>query len=157
MTLRIFLALLFGFVMFTQNGTAQTQKKQNTQLVKFGKNVDAPFTAQELSMLTEVYQDKLEAYVLSKPQKVKNLKHLLRNRIVIKEIKNLKDDDKYTLLSEIELFDIYNKNLKRDASYNKATFNPLKYNLEFYRMGSIIYKIDGTNYFIIIKPQTFKK
>ena len=149
MTLRIFLALLFGFVMFTQNGTAQTQKKQNTQLVKFGKNVDAPFTAQELSMLTEVYQDKLEAYVLSKPQKVKNLKHLLRNRIVIKEITNLKDDDKYTLLSEIELFDIYNK--------NKATFNPLKYNLEFYRMGSIIYRIDGTNYFIIIKPQTFKK
>ena len=108
-------------------------------------------------MLTEVYQDKLEAYVLSKPQKVKNLKHLLRNRIVIKEITNLKDDDKYTLLSEIELFDIYNKNLKRDASYNKATFNPLKYNLEFYRIGSIIYKIDGTTYFIIIKPQTFKK
>jgi hypothetical protein len=157
MTLRIFLPLLFGFVMFAQNGIAQTQKNQNTQLVKFGKNVDAPLTAQELSMIKEVYQDKLDAYVLSKPQKVKNLKHLLRNRIVIKEITNLKDDDKYTLLSEVELFDIYNPSLKRDVAFNKSTFNPLKYNLEFYRMGSIIYKIDGTNFFIIIKPQTYKK
>lgn len=157
MTPRILLALLFGFVMFTQNGTAQTQKKQSTQLVKFGKNVDAPLTAKEMSMLKEVYQDKLDEYVINRPRKVKNLKHLLRNRIVIKEIHNIKDDNKYTLLSKVELFDHYNKDLKRDVVFDKATFNPLKYNLEFFRMGSIIYKIDGTNYFIIIKPQTYKK
>lgn len=157
MRLKILFTLLFGFVMFTQQVTAQTKKKQKTQLVKYDKNVDAPLTAKELAMLKEVYQDKLDKYVLSNKQRVKDFKHLLRNRIVIKELPNITDDSKYTLLSTVKLFNSYNPNLKRDDTFNSSTFNPLKYNLDFFRIGSIIYKIDNTNYYIIIKSQTNKK
>ncbi|RAJ11801.1 hypothetical protein [Olleya aquimaris] len=157
MKLRLLFPLLFGFVMFTQQGTAQTKKKLQTQLVKYDKNVDAPLTAKELAMLKEVYQDKLQKYVLSNKQRVKDFKHLLRNRIVITEIPNMTDDSKYTLLSKVKLFNNYNPNLTRDETFNSSTFNPLKYNLGFFTSGSSIFKIDNTNYYIIIKPQTIKK
>ncbi|WP_397362100.1 hypothetical protein [Olleya sp. R77988] len=157
MKLRILFTLLFGFLMFSQQGTAQTKKKQQTQLVKYDKNVDAPLTVKELAMLKEVYKDKLDKYVLSNKQRVKDFKHLLRNRIVIKKMDNITDDSKYTLLSNVELFNSYNSELKRDETFDISTFNPLKYNLEFFRIGSIIYKIDNTNYYIIIKSQTYKK
>ncbi|WGD33838.1 hypothetical protein [Olleya sp. YS] len=157
MRLKLLFTLLFGFVMFTQQGTAQTKRKLQTQLVNYDKNVDAPLTAKELAMLKEVYQDKLEEYVLSNAQRVKDFKHLLRNRLVIREIPNVTDESKYTLLSSVKLFNNYNPDLKRDDTFNSSTFNPLKYNLGFFTSGSSIYKIDNTNYFIIIKPQTTKK
>jgi len=109
-------------------------------------------------LLKEVYQDKLDKYILSQPHRVKGFKHLLRNRLVIKKMPSLKkQDDKYTLLSDVDLFDSYNKNLKRDKSFDINTFNPLKYNLEFFRVGSVIYKIDNTEYYIVIKSQNLKK
>lgn len=157
MKLRLLFTLLFGFMMFMHQGTAQTKKKQQTQLVKYDKNVDAPLTAKELAMLKEVYQDKLDKYVLSNKQRVKDFKHLLRNRIVITELPNITDDSKYILLSSVKLFNNYNQNLKRDDTFNSSTFNPLKYNLRFFTTGSSMYKIDNTNYYIIIKPQTTKK
>ena len=82
---RLLLLVSFFAVVFTaQNVNAQSDRKLKTQPVNYGENVEEPFTAKELSMLKEVYQDKLEIYVLSKPQKAKDLKHLLRNRIEIK-------------------------------------------------------------------------
>ncbi|MBL7559967.1 hypothetical protein JAO71_09150 [Olleya sp. YSTF-M6] len=157
MKLRVFLTLLFGILMFSQQGVAQTKTKQKTQLVKYGKNVDTPLTAKEMSMLKEVYQDKLNEYILNNKQKVKDFKHLLRNRIEIKQMPNIKDENKFTRLSSVELFDHYNLNLTRDKVFNKSTFNPLKYNLNFFIIGSSIYKIDNTNYFIVIKSQTNRK
>ena len=38
-------------------------------------------------------------------------------------------------------------------NYNKKRFNVLKYNLEFFGRGSRLYRIDNTDYFIIIKSQ----
>ncbi|VAW36026.1 hypothetical protein MNBD_GAMMA01-1060, partial [hydrothermal vent metagenome] len=37
--------------------------------------------------------------------------------------------------------------------FNKNTFNPLKYTFDFYSRGGYMYKVDNTNYFIIIKSQ----
>ncbi|WP_157814195.1 hypothetical protein [Olleya sp. Bg11-27] len=158
MRLRVFFTLVFGLMLFTQQGVAQTQKKQKTQLVKYSKNVDAPLTAKEMGMLQDVYQDKLQAYILSKPQRVKDFKHLLRNRVSIKKMPSLVENkNKYQFISDAGLFNNYNANLIMDKNYDPSTFNVLKYNLQFFGIGSSIYRIDNTEYFIIIKSQTITK
>lgn len=155
---RLLLLVSFFAVVFTaQNVNAQSNRKLKTQPVNYGDNVEAPFTAKELSMLKEVYQDKLEEYVLSKPNRVKDFKHLLRNRLLIKKMPNTNYQSKVKLLSTISLFNNYNSDLKRDKVFDISTFNPLKYNLEFFRVGAVMYKIDNTDYYIIIEPQNLKK
>jgi hypothetical protein len=158
MRLSVFYTLLFGLLLFSQQSEAQTEQKAKTQLVKYNKNVEAPLTASEMAMLKEVYQDKLQTYVLSYPQRVKDFKHLLRNRVSIEKITSLVGNTaKYKLLSEVGLFNNYNKNLVADTSYDASTFNVLKYNLQFFGVGSSIYRIDNTEYFIIIKSQNNRK
>ncbi|MBB3124708.1 hypothetical protein FHS04_002231 [Mesoflavibacter sabulilitoris] len=155
---RILLLISFFAIVFTvQNVNAQNNRKLKTQPVKYGDNLEAPFTAKELGMLEEVYQDKLEKYVLSRPQKIKDLKHLLRNRLLITKLPHYNSKSKVTLLSTVGLFNNYNKELKRDQSFDINTFNPLKYNLEFFKVGSAIYRIDNTQYYIVIKAQNLKK
>lgn len=145
-------ALLFAISIFSV--TAQSSKMQPLKLVKYNDNVKAPLTSQELSFLKEVYADKLDAYVLDRPQKLKDLKNLLRNRIVIKEMPELVGNtEKYKTLTDAGLFNTYNSELAFDTSYNKSTFNILKYNLEFFGRGSRIYRVLDTNLFIVILSQ----
>lgn len=146
------LAILLSLNSFTAE--AQNQSKQSLTLVKYKENVKAPLTVKELNMLKEAYTDQLEKYVLSNPQRLKDMKHLLRNRIKIKAMPELTGySEKYITLSQAGLFDSYNKNLILDTSYNPNTFNPLKYNLQFFGRGQHLYRIDNTDYFILIKSQ----
>lgn len=145
-------ALLFTISIFSTS--AQSLKKQPLKLVTYNDNVKAPLTIKERSFIKEVYADKLEAYVLNRPQKLKDLKNLLRNRIIIKEMPDLVyNPEKYKTLSSAGLFNSYNPTLEFDKTYSKDNFNVLKYNLDFFGRGSRIYRIDKTNYFIIIKSQ----
>ena len=152
--LSLLIVLLFCFT--TLNILAQSQKPK-TQLVSFGKNVDSPLTIKEKDMLTEVYQGQLEKYILSNPSRLKNMKHLLRNRIQVIQMDGSTNSDKYINLSNVELLDHYNENLLRDKVFNKNNFNPLKYNLPFFKIGGSMYKIYDTNYYLVIKTQTTKK
>ncbi|AUC82270.1 hypothetical protein [Lacinutrix sp. Bg11-31] len=145
-------ALLFTISFFS--ATAQSSKMQPLKLVKYKDNVKAPLSSQELSFIKEVYSDKFDAYVLNRPQKLKDLKNLLRNRIIIKEMPELVGNtEKYKTLAEAGLFNAYNSALTFDTTYNKSTFNVLKYNLEFYGRGSRVYRISNTNFFIVILSQ----
>lgn len=131
----------------------QIQSKTPLKWVSYGSNVDAPLNAKERAQLEEVYGDKLNEYVLSKPQRLKDIKHLLRNRIAYKRIPNPHDQKPCPLLSEISLFKNYVLDLKRDPIFNPQTFNPLKYQFNFYARGTYMYRVDNTDYFIIIKSQ----
>ena len=153
MRLNILYVLVILFSFSTHHSEAQTKRKQALTLVKYKENVNTPLTVKETKMLEEVYGDKLNEYVLSKPQRLKDIKHLLRNRIVIKQIDGVTDNNKYQTLSQVGLFNRYNGSLTMDTNYDPITFNPLKYNLDYHRRGSIMYRIDNTNYFIIIKSQ----
>lgn len=62
-------------------------------------------------------------------------------------------DEKYTKLSEINLLNKNNPNLERDASFDPDTFNPLKYNFNFTSSGKQLYRVDQTDYLILILPQ----
>lgn len=136
------------------NVNAQDQNnRQPLPLAHFNENVKAPLSMAERQQLEEVYGDKLQAYVLSKPQRLKAIKNILRNRVQIKQFSNPQDQKDCTLLSELTLFNYYVKDLKRDLVFNASTFNPLKYNFEFYSRGAQMYRVDNTNYYIIIKSQ----
>lgn len=149
--------LPFIFMLFvTTTVLAQNNQKQNRLPLKhvtYGDNLDAPLTIKEKQQLEEVYGDKLQELVLTKPQRLKDIKHILRNRVEYRQISNPRDQKPCPLLSQVSLFNNYMPNLKRDVAFNPQTFNPLKYNFNFYARGSYMYRVDNTNYFIIIKSQ----
>lgn len=148
--------LLVVFLLCFWVFSTQAQEKyprQSLPLAKYNENVNTPLTAKEKEMLLDVYGDKLQEYVLSKPQRLKDIKNILRNRVEIIEIPDAKNHKECELLSSISLFNNYNPSLKRDFNFNTKTFNPLKYNFKFYAAEGALYKVDNTNYFISIKPQ----
>lgn len=79
------------------------------------------------------------------------------DRISRVEIKTrpISPGEPYTLLSTVILLNKYNPELKRDnaQNFNPETFNPLKYNFAFFAKTDQIYRVDGTNYIIVIHPQ----
>ena len=155
MKIKLPVLLVFGMcILLSHTSYSQTKQiKQTLTTVSYGENVDAPLTVKELKQLQEVYGDKLNDYVLSKPQRLKDIKHLLRNRIEIKMISNTRDQKKSLMLSEVPLFNYYQSDLKRDTSFNPQNFNPLKYLFNFYSLETHMYRVDNTNYYIIIKSQ----
>jgi hypothetical protein len=146
------IVLGFSILMSTTAFSQRKIKPQPLPLVKYNTNVNAPLTAKELSQIKEVYGSEAEKEVLNRPQRVKDIKNILRNRVVIKQISGA-ELKPYPLLSEVTLFDAYVPTLKRDTEFNPKEFNPLKYNFNFYSTGAYMYRVDHTNYFIIIKSQ----
>ncbi len=147
------LAFIFSVLTINTSFSQTNQKQKPLQHVVYNDNVDAPLTAKEMKQIVEVYGEHAEEDILSKPQRLKDVKHILRNRVEIIELPG-KDLSSFTNLSTIPLFNHYNKGLSRDASYNANTFNPLKYQFNFYsREGSKTYRFDNSQFLIIIKSQ----
>ena len=106
--------------------------------------------------IQEVYADKTQELVLNDHERHALLIDLLQNRLKVMESQpNTKEN--YIKLSEIALLNKYNPALTRDASFDPENFNPLKYNLNFFPKTTTAYRIDNTNYIIIIQPQILKK
>lgn len=86
-------------------------------------------------------------------QHYKNLLILLRERV---EFKNqpFEKTEKYQKLSSIQLFNKYNEFLKRDLEFDLETFNILKYDLIFFSGHRKVYRIDNTDWLIIINPKS---
>ncbi len=145
-------AIILIFLIPTQI-SAQASNIPISKAVKYRDNVNAPLTQSELEKINEVYQNNTKDQVLERPMHLKRIKHLLRNRIRIITIDRIDKQRGYQLMSEVELFNHYNSNLKRDVVFNKETFNPLKYSFEFFAPIPKMYRVDGTNYFIQIKSQ----
>lgn len=155
MKFKLHYTFMLLFAISTFSVYAQSSKKQQPlKVVNYGDNINAPLSAKELAFINEVYANKAEVYVLSRPQRVKDIKHILRNRVYIQEHKN-KDLSSYKPLSSVALFNTYNKGLKRDVFFDSNEFNVLKYNFDFYSRTTetLTYRIDNTNYLINIKPQ----
>lgn len=153
------LIFIFFIGVFCFNGYSQKSNIRNSslKLVHYDANVNAPFSADEMVQLKEVYGASLEKEILSRPNRVLSMKNLLRNRIVIENRPGLKDQKKCRWLSEVPLFEAFVSNLQRDFVFNPQEFNPLKYNFSFYSRGEHIYRVDGTDYLIFVKSQHYKK
>ena len=105
----------------------------------------------EIQKLKYIYGDQLKKHVLDKPSRVKDIKHIFRNRVVIQN-EDVKDISNYPLLSSVPVFDAFN-NLIQSPLFDKVTFNPLIFNFNFNSKRRLIYRVDNTNYLIIIKSK----
>jgi len=148
--LLIILALtLMPLCMFSQ----QVEHRNPLPLAKFNDNVNLPLTANERSQIVEVYGEFADKYVFNNPHRLKSIKHILRNRVEIKLITEDKNKKACPKLSEVSVLNGFVSTLKRDKSFDLNSFNPLKYNFEFYSRAAAMYHVDGTSYYIIIKSQ----
>lgn len=114
------------------------------------------FSQQINPKIQELLGDKTQEIVQNDPERIKVLTDLLENRIKITE-SPIVGEDKYIKLSTMPLANKYNPAMQRDIVFDLAAFNPLKYNLNFFSSKSEIYRIDNTDYLIVITPQTFNK
>ncbi|WP_037348978.1 hypothetical protein [Sediminibacter sp. Hel_I_10] len=152
-TLRPFLTALLIFFVITCSFSQSQSQHRESQIVNYAENIAAPLSSSELSKIKEVYGDKAEKYVLSKPQRLKDIKNILRNRIEFITVQNPQDQKDCELLSEVPLFNYYVSGLKRDDTVSIETFNPLKYLFNYNSIGNHIYRIDNTNQYILVKSQ----
>jgi hypothetical protein len=130
-------------------------KKNTLGVINFNANTQTEFSKDELHKLKEVYGSALSTEILDRPSRVLGIKEILRNRVTIKKISNPKHQKPCPLLSEVPLFDVFVSDLKKDKPFDPNTFNPLKYNFPFHRKGYHRFRVDQTNYFILIKPQHY--
>ncbi|HEX8562839.1 MAG TPA: hypothetical protein VF676_07665 [Flavobacterium sp.] len=128
---------LFTFTMFSQ---------EQQQL---------PATASVDQRIVEVFGDQLQQLVLNDALRLRDLNAILFERYEITEVP-YSNDEKYTKLSEVPLFNFYNPGLVRDTAFDRDTFNILKYDMRFFAKSDIIYRVDNTNYIIVIHPQNLR-
>ncbi|WP_296382354.1 hypothetical protein [Winogradskyella sp.] len=145
----ILIVILMPFCVFGQ----QTKQKHPVPLAKYNDNVKMPLTINERAQIIEVYGEYADEHVFNIPHRLKAIKHILRNRVVIKLVTDENNKKPCTKLSEVSLFNGFVPDVKRDQSFNSNDFNPLKYNFEFYSRAAAMYQVDNTNYYIIIKSQ----
>jgi len=92
----------------------------------------------------------------------KNTKHLellndiLNNRTKV-NLEPYRESEKYQKLSEISLFNTYNPDIKVDNAFDINSFNVLKYDLPFFTRIPLKYRIDGTDYILIIIPINYEE
>jgi hypothetical protein len=142
-----------GFTQQNNSLLIDNSSKNNSYdwIVDYPENIQLPFTNLEIQKLEYVYGDKLQKYVLDKPSRVNDIKHIFRNRIFIQN-EDVKDISNYPLLSSVPVFDVFNNKIIIPA-FNKDSFNPLIYNFNFNSKRRLIFRVDNTNYLIIIKSK----
>ncbi|WP_121667753.1 hypothetical protein [Mesonia aquimarina] len=97
----------------------------------------------------EAYGDKAQELIYDHPIRLKTIRDILLNRVLIVET-SFEIPSTYKKLSSIEVLP-YNKNLQRNK-FNIETFNPLKYKIDFYNKKENQYiHIDGTQFYMIIE------
>ena len=105
-------------------------------------------TTPTIQKITEVYGP---SFPNDNPGMYQKMEDLLNNRIRYTQVAQ-EPNEKYTKLSSRGLLNKNNPSMTRDQTFNEGTFNPLKYDLNFYAKTTQIYRIDNSNYLIVIDP-----
>ena len=145
---------LFNFINQEVVNTYNSDNYNYSWKVNYSENCFLPFTDSEIAMLNDVFVDNLDTYVLDKPNRALDIKDILRNRVNIYK-EEIKDISNYPLLSSVGLFNIFNNN-ETPPVFDKDNFNPLIYNFEFGSKSRQVYRVDNTNYLIIINSKFSK-
>ena len=106
--------------------------------------------------IIEVFADKTQELILDNPDRLALYNDFLENRVRVIESQK-SGDDKFIKLSSVSLMNKYNATLTRDLVFDPNNFNPLKYALDILPKTTMIYRVDNTNYLIVIQPQTLNK
>lgn len=109
--------------------------------------------------IVEVYGTMADQLVSNDKDRLKMLNDLLQQRTSLVQ-KPIDGTEKLPKISTIPLFNKYNPGLKRDATgaaFDPQQFNVLKYKIPFTAINTRLYRIDGTNYILVVKPQIIGK
>ena len=141
-----------NFIVFWLLITGSLFAQKSVGIVEFPSEVSAPLTNSERLQLLEVFGDSFNRLVLENPTQLQNLKFLLRSRIKIISTSKV-DLAEVPKLSDLELFNHYNKDLQRPKSFDPSNFNPLIYQFQWYSPTQQIYHINNTDLLLQIIPQ----
>ena len=138
----IFIFILSTLSTFTQN------KKGNNWIIDFNENVNKPFTVTESNNIIEAFGEESFTRIKKNTVLEKNIKDILRNRVkvLIKEFQANENIPKLSSISEINF----------PTRFTKQEFNPLVYDFNFNDKKNQIFRVDKTDYIIIIKPRKLK-
>ena len=138
----IFIFILSTLSTFTQN------KKGNNWIIDFNENVNNPFTVTESNNIIEAFGEESFTRIKKNTVLEKNIKDILRNRVkvLIKEFQANENIPKLSSISEINF----------PTRFTKQEFNPLVYDFDFNDKKNQIFRVDKTDYIIIIKPRKLK-
>ena len=101
-------------------------------------------------MISAAYEKETLKKLYSSKPLIKDIKDILRNRVkIIKE--NQKNISSYPLLSSIK-----NDKKKSKLEFKSENFNPLEYNFNYNLKKNQFFRVDNSNYLIIIKPKIIK-
>ncbi len=140
--------LILFFLFFSCSLIFSQSDKIDSWSFNSNKNLDYPFTNQELSFIDNAFDDE----TLKRINKIKALKKyvkdILRNRVQILNKKYHRNENlsKLSSVSSAATTKIFNKN----------SFNPLLYNFDFDSKKTQIYRVDGTDLVINIIPKKIK-
>jgi len=101
--------------------------------------------------LTEVYLTEVSYLHLNNSRHYNKLLDLIQNRISISKIP-FDASEKYENTLYIPLLNTYNSKLEYDSEFDINTFNPFKYQLNFFSKFTKIYRIAHSDYILIINP-----
>jgi len=101
--------------------------------------------------LTEVYLTEVSYLHLNNSRHYNKLLDLIQNRISISKIP-FDASEKYENTLYIPLLNTYNSKLEYDSEFDINTFNPFKYQLNFFSKLTKIYRIAHSDYILIINP-----
>lgn len=112
----------------------------------FSQNLDVD------SRIREVFGEQAEELVFSDTDRYQFIKDLIQNRIEFISSSE-SADEKYPKLSQVLLLDKYNQTLQRDTTIDPEEFNVLKYNVNLTSSHTVVYRIDHTDWLLVIHPQ----
>ncbi len=110
------------------------------------------YTRQQIeNFIKEVFADQADALVF---KSASSRFELIENFLHRFKIINQPDftEKHYPLLSSLALVNKYNPKLSRDVLVNPNTFNPLKYHFPMSSTKKEIFRVDHTDYLIVIAP-----
>jgi|TARA_B100001093_G_scaffold468779_1_gene489013 hypothetical protein len=141
-----FFILIFVFSFYV---TAFSQeKKTNSWITEYPKNIALPLTNLEIKKIEAAFEDELYLNrIYSSKSLITDIKDILRNRVSI-ELENIKDISHLPLLSSL--------NFKVKTKFDLRNFNPLLYDFDFQSKTQKMFRVDDTNYVIIVKPKSLK-
>ena len=140
--------LILFFLFFSCSLIFSQSDKIDSWSFNSNKNLDYPFTNQELSFIDNAFDDE----TLKRINKIKALKKyvkdILRNRVQILN-KKYQRNENLPKLSSV-------RSSITTKKFNKNNFNPLLYNFDFDSQKTQIYRVDGTDLVINIIPKKIK-
>lgn len=118
----------------------------------YGQTITQQLTNQEISnRVAYVFG---ADFVLNYPTLVAVYGKLMTDRIEYQTLVQ-NQDEKYPLLSSFSLITKNNPGITpvNPATFSLESFNPLTYDFGFFRNTTLVIRIDGTDYLMIVKPQ----